>query len=82
MKLYRYLTNGEGVWSAGKRLLPLKLVDEANQNRAWLKNQTYQMVIIGFGLQKPEKKNMSRHSTKPIKNIYRVSQWKKWLKKI
>lgn len=37
MKLYRYLANGEGVWSAGKRLLPKALVGEANQNRAWLK---------------------------------------------
>ena len=36
MKLYRYLTNGEGVWSAGKRLLPADLVEEANKNRSWL----------------------------------------------
>ncbi len=35
--VYRYLTNGEGTWSAGKRLLPSELVDEANKNRAWLK---------------------------------------------
>lgn len=34
--LYRYMTHGEGVWSAGKRLLPPELVDEANKNRAWL----------------------------------------------
>jgi len=37
MKLFRYLTNGEGVWAAGKRLLPPGLVEEANRNRAWLK---------------------------------------------
>jgi hypothetical protein len=35
-RLYRYTTNGEGVWSAGKRLLPQELVEEVNQNRAWL----------------------------------------------
>lgn len=35
--LYRYVTSGEGVWSAGKRLLPDELVDEANENRKWLK---------------------------------------------
>lgn len=36
MIVYRYLANGDGVWSAGKRLLPAELVGEANQNRAWL----------------------------------------------
>lgn len=36
MNIYRYTTNGEGVWSAGKRLLPLELVDEVNENRKWL----------------------------------------------
>ncbi len=36
MKLYRYLTNGEGVWSAGKRLLPVELVEEVNKKRARL----------------------------------------------
>jgi hypothetical protein len=36
MKLYRYTTNGEGVWSAGKRLLPKELIDEANKSRTWL----------------------------------------------
>ena len=36
MKIYRYLTNDEGVWSAGKRLLPAELVEKANRNRAWL----------------------------------------------
>ena len=36
MTLYRYTSNGEGVWSAGKRSLPSELVDEANENRKWL----------------------------------------------
>lgn len=35
-KLYRFTTNGEGVWSAGKRMLPQELVEEANENRKWL----------------------------------------------
>ena len=37
MKIYRYVTNNEGVWSAGKRLLPSELIDEVNKNRSWLK---------------------------------------------
>ena len=36
-KLYRFTTNGEGVFSAGKRLLPEELVNEVNENRKWLK---------------------------------------------
>ncbi len=36
-KLYRYTTNGEGVFSAGKRLLPEGLINEVNWNRKWLK---------------------------------------------
>lgn len=35
-KLYRYTTNGEGVWSAGKRLLPEPLIEEAWENRKWM----------------------------------------------
>ncbi len=35
-KLYRYTANGEGVWSAGKRLLPDELVDEALEQRKWM----------------------------------------------
>jgi len=35
-KLYRYTSNGEGVWSAGKRLLPEELVDEAWEQRKWM----------------------------------------------
>jgi len=34
--LYRYTSNNEGIWSAGKRLLPEDLIDEANENRKWL----------------------------------------------
>lgn len=37
MKLYRFTTNGRGVWSEGKRLLPTDLIEEVNTNRKWLK---------------------------------------------
>ncbi|MBI4268669.1 hypothetical protein HY627_02470 [Candidatus Uhrbacteria bacterium] len=37
MKLYRFITSsGEGVFGAGKRLLPENLVDEAWENRKWM----------------------------------------------
>ncbi|MDO8407904.1 MAG: hypothetical protein Q7S95_01560 [bacterium] len=39
-KLYRYTADGEGVWSAGKRLLPENLIEEANEQRAWLYKPT------------------------------------------
>lgn len=35
-KFYRYTTNGEGVWSAGKRLLPENLVQEAVEHKKWM----------------------------------------------
>lgn len=35
-KLYRYTTNGEGVFSTGKRLLPKELVDEVLEAKKWL----------------------------------------------
>lgn len=34
--LYRYTSDGEGIFSAGKRLLPEDLVEEARNARAWL----------------------------------------------
>ncbi len=36
MKLYRYTSRGEGIFSAGKRLLPEAFIDEALVARAWL----------------------------------------------
>ena len=36
MKLYRYTTKGEGVFSAGKRLLPENLVEEVLEAKKWL----------------------------------------------
>ena len=35
-KLYRYTSNGEGIWSAGKRLLPKNLVDEVLEAKKWM----------------------------------------------
>lgn len=35
-KLYRYTSNGEGIWNAGKRLLPEDLADEAWEARKWM----------------------------------------------
>lgn len=38
--VYRFTTHGEGTWTAGRRLLPPELVEEANQNRQWLTKPT------------------------------------------
>ena len=59
MKLYRYTTHGEGVWSAGKRLLPSDLVDEANENRKWmvkpdLPEGEYRFFLTELGKEKRE----------------------------
>jgi hypothetical protein len=35
-KLYRYTSNGEGIYLVGKRLLPESLVEEAWEARKWL----------------------------------------------
>ena len=34
--VYRFTTNGEGVFSAGKRLLPDELIDEVVERKKWL----------------------------------------------
>jgi hypothetical protein len=54
VKLYRYTTDGEGTWSAGKRLLPEKLVGKVNKARKWLKkpdlpegNYTFYLTQLG-----------------------------------
>lgn len=35
-KLYRYTSKGEGIFSAGKRLLPENLVEEVLEFKKWL----------------------------------------------
>lgn len=72
-KLYRYTTNGEGVFSAGKRLLPEELIDEVNQNRKWLVKPNFQKGNYRFYLTKKgketyEKTLMSSHK-KYLPNI-------------
>jgi len=34
--IYRYTSDGEGVFSAGKRLLPKNLVEEVIEAKKWL----------------------------------------------
>jgi len=36
MELYRFTSEGEGVFSIGKRLLPKNLVDEVIESKKWL----------------------------------------------
>ena len=65
-KLCRYTTNGEGVWSAGKRLLPEDLVDEANENRKWLPKPNlppgeYQFFLTEKGKSKYESTLLHTH---------------------
>ncbi|MBS3093917.1 hypothetical protein J4456_05040 [Candidatus Pacearchaeota archaeon] len=57
--LYRFTTNGEGVFSAGKRLLPKELIDEVNENRRWLTKPdlpegNYQFLLTEKGMKKYE----------------------------
>ena len=40
INVYRYTSDGEGIFSIGKRLLPAELVDEANDKRTWLPKPT------------------------------------------
>lgn len=66
MKLYRFFTNEEGVWSAGKRLLPQNLVEEANQNRSWLNKPdlpdgNYRFWLTELGKDKYEKTLFKTH---------------------
>lgn len=59
-KIYRYTTNGEGVFSAGKRLLPEELIDEVNQNRKWLVKPNLQKGNYRFYLTKKEKEKYEK----------------------
>jgi len=72
-KLYRYTTNGEGVWSAGKRLLPQELLAEANENRKWLIKPTlpegeYRFFMTEAGKNKYEQTLLHTHN-KYLPNI-------------
>ncbi|MEK6830997.1 MAG: hypothetical protein AABX77_03115 [Nanoarchaeota archaeon] len=65
-KIYRFTTNGEGVFSAGKRLLPKNLIDEANENRKWLvkpalHDGNYRFYLTEKGKKKYEETLMLTH---------------------
>lgn len=73
MKLYRYTTNGEGVWSAGKRLLPDNLIDEAFEQRKWMQkpqlpNGEYRFFLTEKGKEQYEKTLLNVHK-KYLPNI-------------
>ncbi|MBP7134093.1 hypothetical protein KBA73_02650 [Patescibacteria group bacterium] len=72
-KLYRYTANGEGIWSAGKRLLPEELVDEAWENRKWmpkpqLPDGEYRFFLTEKGRKKYEETLLNTHK-KYLSNI-------------
>ncbi len=65
-KLYRYTTNGEGVFSAGKRLLPKELIEEVLENKKWLskpklKEGEYRFYLTKKGKEKYEKTLLLSH---------------------
>jgi hypothetical protein len=71
--LFRYTTNGEGVFSAGKRLLPPELISEVNERRAWLPKPslskgTYLFYLTEKGKEKYEKTLFLSHQ-KYLPNI-------------
>ncbi|MBI4116186.1 hypothetical protein HY449_00400 [Candidatus Pacearchaeota archaeon] len=72
-KLYRYASNGEGVFSAGKRLLPKELVPEIDKIRGSipkpnLKNGNYRFYLKSKG-KKVYLKNYYPIHKKYLKNI-------------
>ncbi len=65
-KLYRYTTNGEGVFSAGKRLLPEELVPEVLERKKWLPKPNlplgnYQFYLTEKGKEMYEKTLLLSH---------------------
>ena len=73
VKVYRYTTNNEGVFSAGKRLLPEKLVEEVLENKKWLikpklQNGEYRFYLTKNGKEKYESTLLISHK-KYLKNI-------------
>lgn len=72
-KLYRYTANGEGIWAAGKRLLPPELVDEAWEQRKWmpkpqLPEGEYRFFLTAKGKEQYEKTLLNVHK-KYLSNI-------------
>jgi hypothetical protein len=71
---YRYTADGEGVFSAGKRLLPKHLIEEANEARQWLPKPNlpsdgmYRFYLTLKGKEQYEKTLLKVHR-KYLKNI-------------
>ena len=73
MRYYRFTTNNEGVYAAGKRLLPEELIDEAWEKRKWLKKPDlpsgeYQFLFTKKGKEKYEETLFHVHQ-KYLENI-------------
>jgi len=71
--LYRYTSNGEGVFSAGKRLLPEYLVPEVLKNKKWLKKPIlpegeYRFYLTRKGKEKYDETLLLSHK-RYLKNI-------------
>ena len=67
--LYRYTTEGEGVFSAGKRLLPNELVAEVLERKKWLKKPELKEGNYRFYLTKKGKKMYEKTLLYRTKNI-------------
>jgi len=72
-RLYRYTSNGEGVFSAGKRLLPKNLIEEAREARKWmlkpnLPEGEYRFYLTATGKKQYENTLLKVHK-KYLKNI-------------
>jgi len=64
--MYRYTTKGEGIFSAGKRLLPNKLVEEVLEAKKWLPKPSlpkgeYRFYLTKKGKEKYEKTLLLSH---------------------
>ena len=64
--LYRFTTHGEGVFSAGKRLLPPALLSEVIEAKSWLPKpslprRTYRFYLTKKGKEKYEKTLLISH---------------------
>ncbi len=72
-ELFRYTSDGEGIWSAGKRLLPENLVNEAYEARKWmpkpqLPGGDYRFYLTKKGKEQYEKTLLKVHQ-KYLSNI-------------
>lgn len=72
-KLFRYTSDGEGIFSAGKRLLPEDLVNEAWKARKWmpkpeLPEGDYRFFLTEIGKEKYEETLLKVHQ-KYLSNI-------------